>query len=92
MRWAWDSIFQYGRPDTVSPARSVWTFTSEFFRTRYYDYVDLRDMKPAIVEMRDTLGVIRQQWVNRKKWRQSGGSAIYISESNTSAESDDSSK
>jgi predicted ATP-grasp superfamily ATP-dependent carboligase len=82
MRWAWDSIFQYGRPDTVSPAKSIWTFTSEFFRTRYYDYVDLHDMKPAVAEMRDTVGVIYQQWANRKQWKESGGSAIYISEAN----------
>ncbi len=82
MRWAWDSMFQYGRPDTVSPARTIWTFGSEFFRTRYYDYVDFRDMKPALAEMRDTVGVIYQQWANRKQWRESGGSAIYISADN----------
>lgn len=81
MRWAWDNVFQYGRPDTVSPARSIWTFTSEFFRTRYYDYVDIRDMGPAWAELRDTAGVIRDQWVNRKQWRESGGGAIYISNS-----------
>jgi predicted ATP-grasp superfamily ATP-dependent carboligase len=78
MRWAWDSIFQYGRPDTVSPARSIWTFTSEFFRTRHYDYVDIRDMRPAMAELYDTASVIKDQWVNRKQWRDSGGSAIHI--------------
>lgn len=81
MRWAWDSMFQYGRPNTESPARSIWTFTSEFFRTRYYDYVDLHDMRPAWAEMWHTAGVIRDQWVNRKQWREAGGGAIYISNS-----------
>jgi predicted ATP-grasp superfamily ATP-dependent carboligase len=81
MRWAWDSMFQYGRPDTVSPARSLWTFTSEFFRTRHYDYVDRRDLGPALAELRDTAAVIREQWVNRKQWREDGGGHIHISKS-----------
>jgi predicted ATP-grasp superfamily ATP-dependent carboligase len=88
LRWMWDSMFQYGRPDTVSPARSIWTFTSEFFRTRYYDYWDLRDLRPGFVEARDTLRVIGKQWANRKKWRESGGSAIYISESNEASKAE----
>lgn len=79
MRWAWDNMFQYGRPDTMPPARTVWTFTSEFFRTRYYDYVDTQDMGPALAELRDTAAVIREQWVNRKQWREAGGGAIHIS-------------
>jgi len=81
LRWAWDSSFQAGRPDTLGPARSMWTFVSEFFRTRYYDYVDPRDMAPAWVEMQETAWVIRQQWINRKQWRDSGGGAIHISNS-----------
>jgi len=85
MRWAWDSLSQYGRPDTVSPARTIWTFASEFFRTRYYDYVDIRDLRPAWAELWDTAQVIRDQWVNRKQWRESGGGAIYISNSQLSA-------
>jgi predicted ATP-grasp superfamily ATP-dependent carboligase len=79
MRWLWDSALQSGRPDTMSPARSMWTFTSEFFRTRHYDFVDSRDMRPALAAMWDTAGIIRQQWVNRKQWRETGGSAIHIS-------------
>ena len=48
MRWAWDSMFQHGRPDSLPPARTLRMFTAEFFRTRYYDYVDFRDMGPAL--------------------------------------------
>ena len=52
MRWLWDGVMQAGRPDSVSPARGLWTFTSEFFRTRHYDFVDRRDMRPAWAEVR----------------------------------------
>jgi predicted ATP-grasp superfamily ATP-dependent carboligase len=77
MRWVWDSMWQYGRPDTMSPARSLWTFTSEFFRTWHYDYVDPRDMGPAMAEMWDTSATIREQWVKRKQWQESGRGHIH---------------
>ncbi|MDX6344884.1 MAG: hypothetical protein QOH87_5022 [Trebonia sp.] len=70
LRWLWESVLEKGRPDTVSPARGIWTFTSEFFRTRHYDFVDRRDMRPALDEIWDTAGIIRKQWVNRKEWRE----------------------
>jgi predicted ATP-grasp superfamily ATP-dependent carboligase len=69
MRWLWDGVMQAGRPDSVSPARGLWTFTSEFFRTRHYDFVDRRDMRPAWAEIRDTAAIIRKQWDNRKQWQ-----------------------
>jgi predicted ATP-grasp superfamily ATP-dependent carboligase len=69
LRWLWDGVLQAGRPDSVSPARGVWTFTSEFFRTRHYDFVDRRDMRPALAEIKDTAAIIRKQWDNRKQWR-----------------------
>jgi hypothetical protein len=58
-----------GRPDTLSPARTLWTFTSEFFRTRHYDGVDPRDLRPAVAELWDTMGIIGDQWASRKQWR-----------------------
>ncbi len=67
LRWLWESVLQRGRPDSVSPARGIWTFTSEFFRTRHYDFVDRRDMRPALAEIWDTAGIIRKQWNNRKQ-------------------------
>ena len=67
LRWLWESVLQRGRPDSVSPTRGIWTFTSEFFRTRHYDFVDRRDMRPALAEIWDTAGIIRKQWNNRKQ-------------------------
>ena len=67
LRWLWESVLQRGRPDSVSPGRGIWTFTSEFFRTRHYDFVDRRDMRPALAEIWDTAGIIRKQWNNRKQ-------------------------
>ena len=67
LRWLWESVLQRGRPDSVSPARGIWTFGSEFFRTRHYDFVDRRDMRPALAEIWDTAGIIRKQWNNRKQ-------------------------
>lgn len=69
MRWVWDSMLTRGRPDTLSPARTLWTFTSEFFRTRHYDGVDPRDLRPAVAELWDTVGIIGDQWASRKQWR-----------------------
>ena len=57
------------RPDSVSAASGLWTFGSEFFRTRHYDFVDRRDMRPAVAELWDTAGIIRKQWDNRRQWR-----------------------
>jgi predicted ATP-grasp superfamily ATP-dependent carboligase len=67
LRWLWESVTEKGRPDTVSPASGLWTFGSEFFRTRHYDFVDRRDMGPAFAEMRDTAAIIKKQWGNRKQ-------------------------
>jgi predicted ATP-grasp superfamily ATP-dependent carboligase len=69
LRWLWDSVLRVGRPDSVSPARGLWTFTSEFFRTRHYDFVDKGDMRPALAEVGDTAAIIRKQWDQRKQWR-----------------------
>lgn len=67
MRWLWDSMARRGRPDTMSPARSLWTFTWEFARTRHYDFLDPRDMKPAVASMTDTFAIIRAQLAARKQ-------------------------
>ena len=62
LRWLWENQKRIGRPDSVSQARAVWTFASEFSRTRYYDYFDLRDIRPGLAEMRNTAAVIRRSW------------------------------
>ena len=70
LRWLWESVTEKGRPDSISAASGLWTFTSEFFRTRHYDFVDRRDMRPAFAEMGYTAGIIKKQWDNRKQWRE----------------------
>jgi predicted ATP-grasp superfamily ATP-dependent carboligase len=70
LRWLWESVLEKGRPDTISPARGIWTFGSEFFRTRHYDFVDRRDMRPAFAEISDTAAIIKKQWDNRNQWRE----------------------
>ena len=69
LRWLWDGALQQGRPDSVPLGRGLWTFASEFARTRHYDFVDRRDMRPALAEAWDTAGIIKKQWDNRKQWR-----------------------
>jgi predicted ATP-grasp superfamily ATP-dependent carboligase len=70
LRWLWESVTEKGRPDSVSAASGLWTFTSEFFRTRHYDFVDRRDLRPAFAEVGYTAGIIKKQWDNRKQWRE----------------------
>jgi predicted ATP-grasp superfamily ATP-dependent carboligase len=69
LRWVWDNTWRSGRPDSMPQARGIWTFLWEFVRTRHYDYVDRRDIRPAIAEVWDTAGIMRKHWVNRKQWR-----------------------
>jgi len=68
MRWLWDSMVMQGRPDTTGRARSVGTFAWEFLRTSpsHYDFLDLRDMRPAAASARDTLATITDQWKSKK--------------------------
>jgi predicted ATP-grasp superfamily ATP-dependent carboligase len=70
LRWLWESVTETGRPDSVSATSGLWTFTSEFFRTRHYDFVDRRDMRPAFAEVYDTAAIVKKQWDNRKQWRE----------------------
>jgi len=53
LRWLHENLTRNGRPDTVSRPRSFWLFASEFARTRYYDYIDVRDPGPAIAELQE---------------------------------------
>jgi predicted ATP-grasp superfamily ATP-dependent carboligase len=54
LRWLWNNFHEAGRPDSVSRGRALWTFLSEFGRTRRYDCVDRRDLRPFIAELRST--------------------------------------
>jgi predicted ATP-grasp superfamily ATP-dependent carboligase len=58
MRWLRDNCRRAGRPDSVSQARALWMFGSEFARTRYYDCLDRRDIRPLLAEMRTTAAAV----------------------------------
>ncbi|MGN6677204.1 MAG: carboxylate--amine ligase [Streptosporangiaceae bacterium] len=58
MRWLRDNFRRAGRPDSVSKARALWMFGSEFARTRFYDCLDRRDYRPLLAEMRTTAAAV----------------------------------
>ena len=58
MRWLRDNFRRVGRPDSVSRARALWMFGSEFARTRYYDCLDRRDFRPVLAEFRTTVAAV----------------------------------
>ena len=60
LRWLVENQQNIGRPDSVPSAHAIWTFMSEFTRTRYYDYFDRDDMRPGLAEMRNTAAAIRR--------------------------------
>lgn len=53
MRWLRDNHLRVGRPDSVSRGRALWTFLSEFCRTRHYDSLDRHDLAPVLAEIRN---------------------------------------
>ncbi len=60
MRWLRDNQRRAGRPDSISPTRALWTFATEFARTRHYDCFAWRDLGPFMAELRTTVTAIRQ--------------------------------
>jgi len=54
LRWLWNNFHEAGRPDSVSRTRALWTFIAAFGRTRHYDCLDWRDLRPVIAEFRST--------------------------------------
>jgi predicted ATP-grasp superfamily ATP-dependent carboligase len=60
LRWLWQNWGRIGRPDGMSRARIIYTFFSEFTRTRHYDYFDRRDMMPFIAELYYTMCVMKK--------------------------------
>jgi hypothetical protein len=59
LRWLRQNHRLAGRPDTVSKARGLWLFATEFAKTRYYDNVDRRDLAPALMELRATVAAFK---------------------------------
>jgi predicted ATP-grasp superfamily ATP-dependent carboligase len=61
MRWLLENYGRAGRPDSVSPARSLWIFGTEFLRTVHYDFLDRGDLSPAFAELRNTAIAVRRR-------------------------------
>ena len=54
MRWLVNNQRRVGRPDSISRPKALWTFATEFFRTRHYDCLDPHDLGPVLAELRAT--------------------------------------
>jgi predicted ATP-grasp superfamily ATP-dependent carboligase len=71
LAWLSQNQRRVGRPDSVSVPQSLWIFTSEFFRSRYYDVFDLRDARPGTAELRRigfwARGFIGKNYLSRGK-------------------------
>jgi predicted ATP-grasp superfamily ATP-dependent carboligase len=65
MRWLMNNQRRVGRPDSVSRARGLWIFTTEFFRTRHYDCLDRRDLGPVLAELRIMAAAARRSLGSR---------------------------
>jgi predicted ATP-grasp superfamily ATP-dependent carboligase len=59
--WLWENIKNRGRPDSVPPWKALRTFAGEFLRPQAYDYVDRRDLRPALVAFARDAGEIRRR-------------------------------
>lgn len=57
-RWLRDNQRRAGRPDSVSRARGLWTYASEFARTRHYDCFDRHDLGPVKAELQFTASAV----------------------------------
>ena len=60
LRWLRDNQGRVGRPDSVSRARALWIFSSEFARTHHHDCFDWHDRGPIMAELRTTAAAIRK--------------------------------
>ena len=62
--WLWENLKSRGRPDSVPPLKALGTFAGEFLRAQSYDYVDRRDLRPALVAFwRDAVEIRRRLMV-----------------------------
>jgi predicted ATP-grasp superfamily ATP-dependent carboligase len=62
IRWVRENWERAGRPDSASHARTLYTFFSEFVKCYHYDYFDLRDVKPFLVEIRNTINAFGRKF------------------------------
>jgi len=77
LAWVTQNMQRRGRPDSVPVATSAWLFTAEFFRSRHYDFFDLRDVRPGIAELRRmgawTRRFFRKKFPSRTRNKRSEG-------------------
>ena len=69
LRWLAANILRPSALGRVPTTKALWQFTSEFARTRHYDYIDRRDIWPALADMQDTVAFARMQWGKVRKGR-----------------------
>jgi glycosyltransferase involved in cell wall biosynthesis/predicted ATP-grasp superfamily ATP-dependent carboligase len=64
LAWLSQNQRRVGRPDSVPVRESLWIFGSEFFRSRYYDIFDLRDVRPGGAELR-RIGLWAREFIGK---------------------------
>jgi len=69
VKWLQENLECRGRPDSVAPARAVWTFARDFLRRQGYDYVDQGDVRPAWAAFAADVGVAGRRAGKKVKGR-----------------------
>lgn len=70
LKWLWRNIRAPGRPESVSETEAVGAFVSSFLTPSYYDYLDRRDLRPALTDV--TNGLRKLGRMSRRHARASG--------------------
>lgn len=58
MMWVRDNGSRIRQSDSVPLPRAIGTFLWEFVRTPHIDYINRRDMRPAVVEFKETIALL----------------------------------
>jgi predicted ATP-grasp superfamily ATP-dependent carboligase len=56
VRWLRTTLASQGRPEAVPARRAIATFVGDFFRGSAYDYLDARDLRPAMAAAAHSVG------------------------------------
>ncbi len=63
--WLCENLRSRGRPDSVPPWKALRTFAGDFLKAQAYDYLDRRDLRPALVAFWRDAGDIRRNLMAR---------------------------
>jgi len=63
--WLWENLKRREQPDSVPPTRAIATFTAAFLRRQAYDYVDRRDIRPALVAAVGDISLARRKVIQK---------------------------